>query len=154
MDLFYTDRYEWQTDLLAYPIHEINSWTQVTCTYRSTVVFDRSRKAFFHSEDFFHWGHRPDQILFATFMLALEIKFKWAQYLHDGNYETGDDYDLPQPFNKSTHIYSVSSGAKASFSPADYQKPMIPTFLSTPNEEQLSPLYIKQSKMTMAHASK
>ena len=86
-------------------------------------------------------GHRPDQILLATFMLALEIKFERALYLHDEGYEASDDYDLPQPLNKSTLIYAVPLVATSPFNPTDYQKLMVPISLSTlkwrPVESQL-----------------
>ena len=72
-------------------------------------------------------------------MLALEIKFEWALYLYDDGYGTGDNYDPPQPFNKSTHIYSVPWAAKASFNPTDYQTPMIPTSLSIPKWRSVVP---------------
>ena len=133
MDIFYTDAFEWQLDRMFgiwnSAIHEIRNWIQEASTYRSTVVLNRVYKAFFYSENFLDWVHRPDQILWAMFMLALEIKFERAPlYLHDEGYETGDDYGLPQLLNKSTScIYSVPSVAEASFDPTDYQRPMMPT---------------------------
>ena len=64
-------------------------------------------------------------------MLALEIKFERALYLHDEGYKTGDGYDLPQPLHKSTCIYAVPSVAEVSFNPTGYQGSTVPTFLPT-----------------------
>ena len=63
-------------------------------------------------------------------------------YLHDEGYKTGDDYGLPQPLNKPTHIYPAPSAAEASFDPADYQKPMIPNSLLNSKQRPVeSPLH-------------
>ena len=104
-------------------------------SHRSTFILNKAYKEFFHCDDF-HWAYRPVQNLLPMFMLALEIKFERVPYLHDEGYKTSDDYDLCQPLNKSTHIYAVPSVAAASFNPTDYQTPMIPTPMSTPNEDQ------------------
>ena len=68
-------------------------------------------------------------------MLALEIKFERTLYLHDEGYKTGDDYDLPQPLNKFTCIYSVPSVAEASFNHMGYQGSTMPTSPSTPKKK-------------------
>ena len=146
MDSFDTDAFEWQLAIMFgiwnSAVHGINYWTQVASTYRSTMVLDRVYKAFFYSEDFLDWAHRPHQILLVTFMMALEIKFERALYLHSESYETSDNYGLPQPLNKFTCIYSVPSAAETSFSPTDCQKPMISTSLSTPKQRSVkSPLH-------------
>ena len=75
------------------------------------MVFNKVYKAFFHFEDFLHWAHEPDQIFLAMFMLVLEIGFERALYLYDECYKSSDDYDLPQPLNKSMQIYTVPSAA-------------------------------------------
>ena len=133
MDIFYTDTFEWQLyrmfGIWNSAVHEISNWIQEAGTYRSTVVLNRVYKAFFHSEDFLDWAHIPDQMLLAILMLALEIESERMLYLHNEGSETGDDYGLPQPLNKSIYIYSVLSLAKDSFSFTDYQKPMISTSL-------------------------
>ena len=94
MDIFNTKAYQCQLERMFgiwnSAIQEISNWIQVAGTYRSTVVLNRVYKAFFHSEDFLHWGHRPDQILLAMLMLALEIKLKQALFLHDIGYKTSD----------------------------------------------------------------
>ena len=92
MDIFNTDASEWQLDrifgLWNSAIHGIGNWIQVAGTHRSAVVLDRVYKVFFHSKDFHEWAHRPDQILLATFMLALEIEFERALCLCNEGYET------------------------------------------------------------------
>ena len=98
-------------------IQEICNWIQVAGNYRCSVVLNRVYKAFFHCEDFLHCPYGPDQILLATFMLALKIKFERALYIHDEGYEISHDHDLPKPLNKSTHISAVPSAAIASFQP-------------------------------------
>ena len=60
-------------------------------------------------------------------MLALEIEFERALQFHDEGYESGDDYDLPKPLIRSTHIYLVSSAAETSFNPTNYQESTTPT---------------------------
>ena len=95
------------------------------------------------TEDFLDWDHRPDEILIATFMLALEIEFESALHICNEGYETGDNYVLPQLLNKPDNIYSVPSVAEASFNHADYQEPMIPTSPSTPKQRPVEfPLHL------------
>ena len=65
-------------------------------------------------------------------MLALEIEFERALHLHNEDYEASDDYDLPQPLHKFTHIYAVSSSTETFFNPMGCQGSPIPIFLSTP----------------------
>ena len=106
---FVADAFEWQLDRMFgiwnSAICEISNWIQKASTYRSTVVLNRIYKAFFHSKDFLDRVHRPDQILLAILMLALEIEFERALYLYDEGYETSDNYCLPQLLNKSTWFY-------------------------------------------------
>ena len=111
-------------------IWDISNWISTASNHRSTMILNKVYKAFFHCDAFLHWVYKPN--LSATFMLALEIEFERALYLQDEGYETGDNYDLPHLLNKSTCIYAVPSVATASFNSTDYQKPMIPTSLSTP----------------------
>ena len=99
-------------------------------------------KAVFHCDYFLHWAYTPDQHVLATFILALEINFERALYLHDEGYKTGDDYDLPHPLRKSTHIYVEPSVVIASLNPMDYQNQWYPPLCQTPKQRpEESPLH-------------
>ena len=97
--------------------------------YRSIIILDKVYKAFVHCDDFLHWAFRAN--LSAMFMLALEIKLEGALYLHNEGYKTDDDYGLPQPLNKPTHINKGPSVAEASFDSVGYQGSTIPASPST-----------------------
>ena len=133
MDMFNTKAYEWEPDRMFgiwnSTIQDISNWIQAARTHKSTMILDKLYKVFFHCDNFLHWAYRPDQKLLATFMLALEIQFERALYLHDEGHK-GDDYDLLQPLHKSTCIYAVCSVTEISFNPEGYQGSTIPIFPS------------------------
>ena len=61
----------------------------------STVIIDKVYKAFFHCNDYSYWAHRPDWVLYSTFMMALEVEYELALHQHDDSYGTDNIYDLP-----------------------------------------------------------
>ena len=146
MDISNTDTYEWELDRMFSIWNsakwEISNWIQVASNHRSTVILNMVYKAFFHYDDFIHWGCRLVQNLLAIIMLAIEITFERALYLYNEGYKTGADYDIPQTPNKSTCINVVPSVTTVSLRLADYQKPMIPIHQSTPKQRTESPHFI------------
>ena len=104
-----TDAFEWQLDrmfsICNSAIHEINNQIQVAGTYRCTEVPGRVHMSFFHSEGFIEFASRPDKILLAMFMLALQIKFERVPYLNDEGYRSSDDNSCSTGLPVSTQYH-------------------------------------------------
>ena len=82
------------------------------------MILDKVYKPFFHCEDFMNWVYKLN--LTHMFLLPLEIKFKRELYLHDEGYDTDANYDSPQPFKMTTHIYVVRATAETAFQTTVY----------------------------------
>ena len=69
------------------------------------MIIDMIHRTFFHSDDFLHWTHRPDQILYFTFMLALFIEFKLALNIHNKGYTTDKLWFTPVNLRNYSHLH-------------------------------------------------
>ena len=91
----------------------------------------RVHTAFFNYHYFSEMNYIPDEIILISIMAALDVEFKWALHYHDEEYETDNDYGLPDPVMRPVHIYLVST-TEASFNPVDYKGAQCPISSFTP----------------------
>ena len=74
---------------------------------------------FFYSPSSHALCQQSDEILFGSFVIALNAAFDQQLSLTDEGYKSGSDtIDLPTPLRKTPHIHHVSSMEHASFNPA------------------------------------
>ena len=76
----------------CYTPHEVMVHT--AGTYRGTATHGRVHAAFFNYHQFNKMTHKPDEIVLARIMTALDFKFKNALPYHYEGYESNNDYGL------------------------------------------------------------
>ena len=143
--------FSWELDRLfsvwKSTLQQINDWIHVADTYSSTIILDNAYMAFFNDDYFGKMTTRVNEHLLAQFTFALEIKFDRALQFHDEDYESSDDYDLPKPLIRWTHIYLVSPSSDTIFNPIDYQVSTTPIPPLTPKWRQVElPLHLTVHK--------
>ena len=97
-------------------------WTADLEVHVLSSTIEQVYNAFFYSTSLHLLCQQSDEILFSHFMTPLNAALELA--LEDKGYESGsENFNIPTPLRRTSHIHHISSVENASFDP----DPVTPT---------------------------
>ena len=102
------------------------------------MILKKVYKGFLHCKNVINLAHKPH--LTHMFLLAMETEFRRGLYLHDADYDTDANHDLPQLLKRTTQIYAVTAVAKTFLDPMGPHGSGMHTLMSTPKGRPAKPL--------------